>query len=404
MAELKLAVEDSSSLIHYDPAGAWTNPSDDPLSQSYSGQSFHSSSVQGATATIKFNGTGINIFAANRPNYGSFQLKVDGNVISQGQAASSQPEFNKLIASSTGLSNGPHEAILENTSQATIDLDMVEIVTQIGPPGYSDAPDAAATLSWEDGEAFAIWTTAAPDHRDFNLEVDGQPVASCPGGSDSTSALRQNHVQTGLGPGPHTLKIKGGDGGPFLDIDAIRVYSTTGGSTLAGTGAANSSSGLSTGAIAGIVAGAVLFMLIMLGAVIFVLRRRGILALGARRRSVSSDRAGLKSKPSSIRDIETGSAYNEKKKRESFGPVPLSTTSSFFALERASQFPPPRVQGYDGDYADSINSMVPPLPPMPGSQSRPQSLLPPPPTATTNHRPETATSDIIDAYLKSVSP
>ena len=64
-------VEDSSPLIQYSPAGAWTplissvSPfkgfrivciAESPLYQSYTGGSAHASSVRGAIATINFNG------------------------------------------------------------------------------------------------------------------------------------------------------------------------------------------------------------------------------------------------------------------------------------------------------------------------------------------------------------
>ena len=71
-------VEDSSPLLVYDPPGAWSDSSqDDPLLsvsrdvpptevsltkplfvfKSYSGQSYHTTATQGATATIEFYGT-----------------------------------------------------------------------------------------------------------------------------------------------------------------------------------------------------------------------------------------------------------------------------------------------------------------------------------------------------------
>jgi hypothetical protein len=407
MAALTLTAEDSSALIHYDPAGAWTNPKDDPLSQSYSGASFHSTSVQGATATIQFNGTGINIYAANRPDYGSFQLTVDGNVVSQGQAAAASPEFKKVIATSTGLANGPHTAILENTSQSTIDLDMVELVTEFGPPGsqlntttyddtnpaiiyepaaewnrntaqgfmnntlhWTNKTDATFSLSWEGGEGFAIWTTAAPDHRDFKLELDGQIVADCKGGANGlTSGLRVNllmHYQTGLGPGSHQLKLTGGDNGPYLDLDSINIYSTTGGSPGSTDGtspsASSTSSTLSTGVIAAIAGGAVAFMLCILVMVIFFVRRRR----GRQPGSSSTDGRGEKSLNLNL-EIGPGRPVSFEKPQYG-GPPPLSTTSSFFTLERSSKFPPNKLATYP-ESTDSGSSM-PAMPPGVGQYPR----------------------------------
>ena len=80
-------------------------------------------------------GTGIWFYGANRPGYGSYSVSIDGQSIS-GNAQSQNASFRQLLAGRSGLTNGPHTAVLTNTgSGSPIDLDAIVFETQVGSVG-----------------------------------------------------------------------------------------------------------------------------------------------------------------------------------------------------------------------------------------------------------------------------
>lgn len=222
------------------------------------------------------------------------------------------------------------------------------------------------------------------------------------------------HYQTGLGPGPHQLKLIGGDNGPYLDLDSINIYSTTGGTQGGSTNgtspryaqvptmqqdlcaklqssASSNSSTLSTGIIAAIAGGAVAFMLFILAFVIFFVRRR-------RGQRSGSSTGGEKSLNL---NLETGPGRAASFEKPQYGGAPpLSTTSSFFALERSSRFPPSKLATYP-ESTDSGSTMpsMPTMPPGVGQYPR-QSAGSFGPTDWTVETPSTGG----DPYFNSVGP
>jgi hypothetical protein len=76
------------------------------------------------------------IFGAKRPNYCTYSITVDGNIITNGNARSDTPAVNQLLGEVKGLANGQHTAMLTNTgNNATIDIDRVQLQSQIGTSG-----------------------------------------------------------------------------------------------------------------------------------------------------------------------------------------------------------------------------------------------------------------------------
>ncbi|KAA1476066.1 hypothetical protein DENSPDRAFT_842954 [Dentipellis sp. KUC8613] len=279
MAAFNVTSEDSTPLITYAPVGAWNDsPDGDLFNQSYSGQSWHTTSTQGATATITFNGTGIWLFGAQRPNYGTYSISIDGQQTT-GNAGAQNPSFQQLLGGQSGLPMGSHTVVFTNTgSQTSLDLDSLIFETQVGPSGATVSQDTVddsdpavqylpSSTTWQinplantiqdglhftsdggaqaqlkfNGDAVAIYGSVSPDHANYTVAVDGQSQ-NFDGGSGG--AARLLHLQTLLyfsnnfGPGEHTLLLTANPNeagqkntGQFMDIDAFTVYSTTGGST-----------------------------------------------------------------------------------------------------------------------------------------------------------------------------
>ncbi|OCH91437.1 hypothetical protein OBBRIDRAFT_705329, partial [Obba rivulosa] len=116
-------VDDSSSLVTYLPSNAW-------IDTLYNDSSLHSVNVQGASASITFNGTGVWFYGSKNPDYGSYQLEVDNEVVASGSATSSSQLVDQLLGGASGLTMGQHTAVLTSNGDGTIDFDSLIFETQ----------------------------------------------------------------------------------------------------------------------------------------------------------------------------------------------------------------------------------------------------------------------------------
>lgn len=333
MASFNVSAEDCTPLITYGPVGAWTDtPDGDAATQSYSAQSWHTTSTQGATATITFNGTGIWLYGAMRPNYGEYTVAIDGQATS-GNANSDNPLFQQLLGGQSGLPMGSHTAILTNTGSGSfVDIDSIIFQTQIGSSGatvsnsttddmdpqitylpqaewtINQSPDnidntlhftqtgGAQALYKFTGDAVAVHGTTSPDHANYTVTIDGITRAY-DGGSGGNSRLL--HPQTllyfadNLGSGEHNLIVTANpdqagqqNTGKFMDIDAVTTYTTSagaGGSNNSGQfgnpaapAEAGHSGAISTGVVVGAIAGVIAGLLFIILVVFLLFRRRRI--------------------------------------------------------------------------------------------------------------------------------
>ncbi|EIW63626.1 uncharacterized protein TRAVEDRAFT_114117, partial [Trametes versicolor FP-101664 SS1] len=117
-------VDDSSSSILYDPPSAWTSPSGNDA-QAYMNSTFHGTSVSGATAKLTFTGTGVWLYGARQPDYGSFILVVDNEVAAYSNATASKPTTGQLLGAVQNLEMGQHVVSIMNAGSGPIDLDAI---------------------------------------------------------------------------------------------------------------------------------------------------------------------------------------------------------------------------------------------------------------------------------------
>jgi hypothetical protein len=329
MSVFNLTVEDSSPLITYAPAGAWSDsPSSDPLLSNYSASCFHTTSTAGATATFTWNGTGIWVYGALRQDHGHFQANLDGGPVStfNGFAQNATMKFNLVHAS--GFAMGLHTLVLTNSpesgDQATgFDVDFIVVQTELPPstsPTTVTLDDAAPELSylpsssaWTTndqafffnktshvtqtpgalmsfeftGESVAVHGSMSQNHAPYTVSVDGHKTLYTPSVS-SVHASTMLFLGSNFGPGVHQLTITNDaqGTGDYLDVDYLQVFSsgaapTNGSSPGTGATANLSSAGkhassIGTAEIAAIIAG-VLFLLCALAAafvLVFKLRRK----------------------------------------------------------------------------------------------------------------------------------
>jgi hypothetical protein len=324
MASFNLTAEDCSPLLSYYPPGAWLDASsNDTFLSAYSGSSFHSTNTSGATVTVTFNGTGITFLGGHRPNYGTYLISVDGQTVAN-ESSAGPDIFQQVLGSAYELSNGQHTAILTSSSDLTIDIDAVYIQTEIGESGsqlsrsmiddsnssfvyssgwdvnekdyflnntlhYTSTAGANASISFS-GDAFALYGTVSEDHANVSLSIDGKSV-NVLAGAPTVSTLHTEvllYYAQGLGSNQHTLTVSAdphSSATPFIDIDALVVYSTTGTNTGSSSQSSVSNSPssqpdstfsgkLTKSAVIGVVLGTIFGLLLLAGIVALLLRWR----------------------------------------------------------------------------------------------------------------------------------
>ncbi|KAH9047832.1 hypothetical protein EDB84DRAFT_1459256 [Lactarius hengduanensis] len=272
MAAFNVSADDSSPLISYSPAGAWTDsPVNDQSAQSYSQKTWHTVSSQGASATVQFNGTGVWFFGATRPGYGTYNISVDGQSVS-GNAQAQTASFQQLLGGQSSLTNGPHTAVFTNTG-STVDLDSVIFETQIGSsasatvtntttddtsPAINYLPssgDWALLTSLEgnfnntlhftkamgaqaqftfDGDAVAVYGTVSPDQADYTVTVDEVKRDFLGGSNGLASDLHEDtllYFSNNLASQSHNLTLNVNPDQPnnTMDIDRIVVFTASNG-------------------------------------------------------------------------------------------------------------------------------------------------------------------------------
>jgi len=346
MAAFNVSLDDSSPLITYSPATAWTDtPANDTTASLYFDSSLHTTSTKGASASFAFNGTGVWLYGGLRSNYGSYQVSIDGMQVAEGSAKSAQTELKHVLCGLSGLQMGEHMVTLTNEGGGPVDIDSVVFETTAGIAGssvtttkiddassnvkygpkstdwsltngtsyydktlhYSTTNGAYASLSFT-GNAVAIYGTVDPQHANYTVTLDGAQSQQF-----KASNARIFHTQTllyfaqGLESKQHTIALTGSVGmnaDQYFDLDSFAVYSATPNATSTtsssgapsstattnsasnnGTVSANTSnvSSLSQGSLIGIVVGSIAALLLLLLGLFFYLRRRRARARGGPR-------------------------------------------------------------------------------------------------------------------------
>lgn len=422
MVSFNVSVHNSSPLISY--TAAWLDtPVGDPYSANYTASGFHATNISGATATLRFNGTGVWFYGARRPGYGSYSLNLDGNTIFTGNASSSNPIFDQLLAGSSELSMGEHTAVFMNTGGGTVDLDSVVFETRLGTEDqhvasqvvddsntvvnylpspsdwsiarnsffsngsahYTNTNGAEATLTFS-GEAIAVYGGVSFDHGEYTITLDGQKKSL----NGANGQARIYHPQsllffaTGLGQGMHRLDISTANG--YFDLDTIETYQAAGGNPGSNStggmemqpnnlrvnaandnsseGAANQSLPLSKSVIAGIVAASLLGLLSVIAIAIFLVSQ------SRKRRTVEGGQAQGPDAQSPVfpiqhpdPDLEAGLNSIDRK---DFAPDGKRSTNRFTVKSFASRWSQAS-HTVGAPYREEKSPTMPPMPPMPVS-------------------------------------
>jgi hypothetical protein len=101
--------------------------------ENYANGTFHFTDRRDATATITFNGTGIQLFGAKRGNHGNFSVVLDNMPAKtfDGNVPKGLGEFQVPLYTAHDLPMGEHMVVLRNDENGKfLDLDLAQI--QIG--------------------------------------------------------------------------------------------------------------------------------------------------------------------------------------------------------------------------------------------------------------------------------
>ncbi|KAB5593173.1 hypothetical protein CTheo_3403 [Ceratobasidium theobromae] len=287
--------------------GQWVdayNSTSDPAAPLYNDQTYHTTQLGGATATVRFMGTEVRIFGAKRPDHGFYNVSIDGGTPEQYDGyAPVQPDgkdglFQVMLFERTGMEDAEHTLVLTNVvngNRSVVDIDFIRFTRSTplqfdsqffesqrfnfdpledwtmsrtaagyrgGTSHWTTSNGAAAALKFDGSEVF-LYAGVGPRHGMYKVQVDGLPEATLNGTAPVLHTRTLLYALRGLEPGPHQMVVTNLEGGKIFDIDYAEVVP-------------HPKSSLTKAAIAGIVVGAVvgLGLLVLAAWIVFIRRRR----------------------------------------------------------------------------------------------------------------------------------
>ena len=91
---------------------------------------YSSTTLEGATASFTFNGTGFWLYGARKPDYGVYVVMVDDEVLTYSNDSASQDEYAQLLGGQNGLQDGQHTVLLMSGGLMDLDSVMLETTAQ----------------------------------------------------------------------------------------------------------------------------------------------------------------------------------------------------------------------------------------------------------------------------------
>ncbi|KAG0703239.1 hypothetical protein DFH29DRAFT_917805 [Suillus ampliporus] len=322
MSLATIVVDDKSPLIQYDSGFNPGVAADDPSADRYFRGTFQRSSTVGSVATFSFNGTAVWIYGAKRSNHGNYTVTLD-NASSVYNGEANPDEFQQVLFTQSGLTQGPHTVSLTNTGPTAgswFDIDMVawqteftgtQLVTEAiddtdsrfqyqnaawntnptsailnlfnnGTGHSTSVVDATVTLTFT-AESVSIFGTVGPNNGLYSVSLDSGQATQY----NATAYINLYEVvlyhTDNLGSGQHQLTLTNlpEGNGQTLNIDYALLTSSSSSNSSSSSGSSTTSGSstvyvtaksLSSGAVAGI-AVAVAVALLALAAAFFFYRR-----------------------------------------------------------------------------------------------------------------------------------
>ncbi|QRW07411.1 Transmembrane alpha-helix domain [Ceratobasidium sp. AG-Ba] len=214
-----VTIDDVSALIQYQGVNGtpWTDsPTTDPELGQYYGGTYHSSQMWRASATFLFDGVAVYLYAAKRSLHGSYGVYLDGQYSLNSNGYSLDPQFKRLMYSTSGLAPGLHNLTLINidpSNQTYTEIDFITWTTSMDP-SLTETTGQAIPYTSSD----MIWSSAVA----WTEETDSNPskVTSTDGASVTISFSGNGIVlygKTGLAYGMFSVQV---DGNPPRQLNA----------------------------------------------------------------------------------------------------------------------------------------------------------------------------------------
>jgi hypothetical protein len=90
--------------------------------------------INGGTASLSFNGTGITILGAKRANHGQYQVRVDGATSPPQNGSLEVEQFQTVLFETHNLAQGKHDVSIINMTPNNqfLDIDLVSDLSGVG--------------------------------------------------------------------------------------------------------------------------------------------------------------------------------------------------------------------------------------------------------------------------------
>jgi hypothetical protein len=206
----------------------------------------HYTDAASAEASFLFTGVQFILTYTGESNRGSFDVWVDGSLVTTVNAYSASTAWQRKYTSPV-YASGPHTVVFKRIGGRT-DIDAIQVIDKMGPGVYDDAHGSwlytgtwgtyagtgpyAGTLHYTDvanatatciftGTQFALAYTGEFNRGSFEVWVDGTLVTTVNAYS-ATTAWQRTYLSPVYVSGTHTVVIKNVSG--RIDVDAIRLW------------------------------------------------------------------------------------------------------------------------------------------------------------------------------------
>ncbi|KAJ3782527.1 hypothetical protein GGU11DRAFT_583613 [Lentinula aff. detonsa] len=308
-----VTVDDFDSVLAYADQSVWTTP--DPSSSDYLPESspwllgtFHKTSTVNASVSFNFTGPALFIYGFSGPEYGSYEVELDGSSTTASAYSSINGSTPHLLYGTSNLTYGKHELMLRNLGAlssngdgdgSSLLFDFLRFTVQLAPSGASvsnttiqeDDSSLTYTGTWGsntsgnfsgggssytngdnatvsfpfNGSAVYVFGDKKNDHGLYSVVLDNgteqifDGISGCGGAFGQTCEQQQPtlaYFASNLAEGEHSLKITNmaGVNQSYFDLDSIVLTipssyaprTLTNGSDSSGS-AGNSTSGSGSG-------------------------------------------------------------------------------------------------------------------------------------------------------------
>jgi thermitase len=257
---------------------------DDDISWTYTGtwgtysgggpyaDTLHISSTVDEMAEFTFTGpASFTLIYSKASDYGSFQVSVDGALVTTIDAYNAAPLWQQTYTSSIYLS-GSHTVNVKNIG-SKMDVDAIQIIPLYDDPNtlwaytgtwtsysgtgplnntrrYTSTLNGTAAFSFTGPARFAFYYTKTSTSGNFDVYVDGVYIITL-NAYNATTKWKQAYTSPLYLSGTHTVVFKNVTSGKTMDVDAIQITSPVATDTIAPSAITNLAaiSGASTGTV-----------------------------------------------------------------------------------------------------------------------------------------------------------